>query len=181
MIFSLFGRRFDTASYAVYAAIVAQARQPAFYLQGGVPDTVEGRFDMIVLHASLLFRRLKGEGPKTLESAQQVLDLFFKDMDRSIREMGVSDVSVPRKMKKIGAAYNGRYKVYDTALGADNREAFAAALVRNVYLNEPDPIGLAALVDYGFAAGPVLSSQGSDMLLAGQIVWPSYDAREATV
>src|SRR6476620_11735781 len=86
------------AVYAVYGAIVSQSRQPIFYEKWGVPDTVTGRFDMISVHMALLFRRLRQEKKAGTEFSQAVFDLFFKDMDRSLREMGVGDLGVPKKI-----------------------------------------------------------------------------------
>jgi cytochrome b pre-mRNA-processing protein 3 len=172
MLFGLFGRRFADKTHAVYGAIVAQARQPAFYLDYGVPDKVESRFDMVVLHGFLLFRRMAGEPAETRAEAQDVLDLFFLDMDRTLREMGIGDISVPKKMKKIAEAYAGRSEAYGRALDAGDRAAFAAALGRNVYGGAPDPAGAAALADYAFAADAALRAVPAADLLAARLPWP---------
>src|SRR5690242_9073061 len=87
---------------ALYGAIVAQARAPAFYMNYGVPDTLDGRFELLVLHAFLYFRRLKREpAAEAGEAGQAVFDLMFLDMDRSLRELGVGDLSVPKKIKRM--------------------------------------------------------------------------------
>jgi cytochrome b pre-mRNA-processing protein 3 len=137
MIFRLFRRDPQAASItALYGAIVAQARHPGFYLDFGVPDTPEGRFDMIVLHLALVCRRLgRAEGPdqgpaRTL--SQAVFDMFCRDMDHSLREMGVGDLGVPKKMQKLGEAFYGRLDAYDRALAVAGDEDLAAALRRNV-------------------------------------------------
>src|ERR1700748_3412265 len=105
---------------ALYGAIVAQARRPAFYGLWGVPDTMLGRFDMVVLHAALLLRRLRAVDAATAGLAQDlgqgVFDAFCRDMDDNLREMGVSDIGVPRKMRKLAEAFYGRARAYDTAL-----------------------------------------------------------------
>lgn len=134
MILSLF--RKDTATepvYAVYNSIVAQSRQPLFYAQWGVPDTVTGRFDMISLHMALLFRRLrKGDKPEK-DFSQAVFDLFFKDMDRSLREMGVTDLGVPKKIQKMGNIFFGLLAALNAAMDAKDVEQVAGVLARNVY------------------------------------------------
>src|SRR3954471_23955698 len=116
MIFSLF--RKSTAPHAAseaYSSIVAQSRQERFYADWGVPDTVTGRFDMISLHLALVLRRLKGE-PQAKEFGQALVDLFFRDMDRSLRELGVTDLGVPNKVKKMGNVLYGLVGVLGEAL-----------------------------------------------------------------
>ena len=144
MIFRLFRRDPQAASItALYGAIVAQARHPGFYLDFGVPDTPEGRFDMIVLHLALVCRRLcRAEGPdqgpaRTL--SQAVFDMFCRDMDHNLREMGVGDLGVPKKMQKLGEAFYGRLDAYDRALAVAGEAELAAALGRNV-LGEGAPV-----------------------------------------
>ena len=100
----------------LYGAIVAQARAPEFYTDYGVPDTVEGRFDMVVLHVYLVFRRLAEAGEAARARGQEMFDLFIEDMDASMRELGVSDLAVPRKMRAMAEGYYGRTGVYDAAL-----------------------------------------------------------------
>src|ERR1700739_217780 len=113
MKFQLFASRPTNSTIdAVYGAIVAQARLPGFYLAYGVPDTVEGRFDMIVLHLVLLFRRLAREA-EFRELAQGIFDRFCNDMDHNLREMGVGDQSVPKEMRRLGEAFYGRAGVYE--------------------------------------------------------------------
>ncbi|MDQ2083686.1 ubiquinol-cytochrome C chaperone family protein [Xanthobacteraceae bacterium Astr-EGSB] len=133
MVFGMFGRpqRGATAA-ALYAAIVAQSRRPEFYTEYGVADTIDGRFDLIVLHQTLLLRRLTREGYlHTL--AQEIFDTFCRDMDGNLREMGVGDLAVPKRMLKFGEAFYGRFNAYDQALAAGDREMLAAALARNLF------------------------------------------------
>jgi cytochrome b pre-mRNA-processing protein 3 len=133
MIFQLFRRSPRSDSVAVlYGTIVAQAREPAFYQSYGVPDTVEGRFEMVVLHTILLLRRLRSEPQQARRIGQALFDHFCRDMDANLREMGVGDLGVPRKMKTIGEAFYGRKAVYEGALDGDGDE-LAAAIGRNVY------------------------------------------------
>src|SRR5438105_12562141 len=121
MILRLFRptRRPDTIA-ALYGAIVAQARHPAFYVHYGVPDTMEGRFDMIVLHAALFFRRLRGESNADRALGQSVFDLFCRDMDHSLREIGVGDLAVPKHMLRLAEAFYGRAAAYDLAIASDD-------------------------------------------------------------
>jgi cytochrome b pre-mRNA-processing protein 3 len=115
---------------AIYGMIVTQAREPWFYRDGGVPDTVNGRFDLLVLHLWLVLRRLRSiEGSTSL--SQGLFDRFCEDMDANLREMGVGDLSVPKRMQAFGEAFYGRSKAYDAAL-ASGSEALAQALCRNV-------------------------------------------------
>src|SRR5215468_6092646 len=135
MIFRLFRRDpRDRTIAALYGAIVAQARKPDFYLGYGAPDTAEGRFDMIVLHLALLCRRLGREGATDAlaQSVNQgVFDMFCRDMDHNLREMGVSDLSVPKTMRKLGEAFYGRLDTYDRALAQADDAELGAALARN--------------------------------------------------
>ncbi len=105
MVFQLFRSNGRAGTIrALYGVIVAQARLPAFYRAYGVPDTVEGRFDMIVLHVALFFRRVRADD-EVRALGQLVFDAFCRDMDHNLREMGVSDVRLPRRMRDLGAAY----------------------------------------------------------------------------
>ena len=119
---------------AIYGMIVTQAREPLFYRDLGGPDTVNGRFDVLLLHLWLVLRRLKslGDGPGL---SQALFDHFCNDMDDNLREMGVGDLTVPKRMQAFGEAFYGRTAAYDLAL-ADGREALAQALCKNVLNGE---------------------------------------------
>src|SRR5215469_7862288 len=133
MMFQFFrrGSRSSTIA-ALYGTIVAQARAAPFYRDYAVPDTVNGRFEMVVLHVVLVLRRIgsKGEGRQL---GQALFDWFCRDMDGSLREMGVGDLAVPKKMRKIGEAFYGRQAAYAAALDAMDASALAAVLERNVF------------------------------------------------
>ena len=155
---------------ALYAALLAQARQPAFY-QGGVPDTLEGRFDLMLLHLLLLLRRLR-EDALTRTLAQDVFDLFFREMDRALREMGVGDLSVPRRVHDMAEAFYGRARAYDAALEAEGDEALAAALDRNVFAGTGDREAPARLARYVRAAVETLAAVPREDFLAGRLRFP---------
>ena len=117
---------------ALYAQIVAAARQTVFYSDWNVPDTPLGRFEMLSLHMYLVQHRLRGEDGVAAEVAQVLIDEFFLDVEHSLRELGISDVGVPKRMKKLAKMFYGRTAAYDEALRDDDRVALAAALARNV-------------------------------------------------
>lgn len=157
------------AADALYGAVVAQARLPAHYGAGGVADTVDGRFDLIVLHLWLLSRRLRGEGEAGAALAQALLDTTFDDMDRNLREMGVGDLGVGRKVKVMARAWHGRSAAYERAIGEDDAQALVLVLGRNL-LDGGDGRRLAAYVG---EAERALAAQPGALLLAGEAVFPA--------
>jgi cytochrome b pre-mRNA-processing protein 3 len=161
--------------------IVAQARAPAFYSSYGVPDTVAGRMDMIVLHLVLLLRQLRAIPDSSAASAlsQQVFDRFCEDMDDNFREMGVGDLAVPKEMRRVGEAFYGRASAYDAALAAQDIAALAAALARNVYgrRNLADaPLGARRLAAYMQETATRLSAQTAGALARGEFDFPDPQA-----
>ena len=156
------------AVFAVYSALVAQSRQPRFYAEWGVPDSVTGRFDMICLHVALLFRRLRGEGKVAADFGQAVFDLFFKDMDRSLREMGVGDLSVPKKIKKMGSAFYGLLASVDAPIAHGDAAALEAVLVRNIYDGQ-SATGAGDLAAYLLTESARLASLPTTEILAGRV------------
>ena len=175
MIFNLFRPKAHDPVDLIYLDVVAKARQPGFYLDFSVPDTVEGRFEMIIVHLALLFHRLRNEDERARKAAQTVVEAFFNDMDRSLREMGIGDTSVPKKMKKLGKAYNGRSLAYFKALDEDDRDAFSAAVLRNVMAldagTETDAqiSGARAIADYAFATAILMQSLPVSDILSGKL------------
>jgi cytochrome b pre-mRNA-processing protein 3 len=137
MIFPRFRRpaRTDTIS-ALYGMIVAQARLPCFYRDYAVADTVNGRFDLIVLHLALVLDRLaQDEALKSL--GQGIFDRFCEDMEHNLREMGISDLKVPKEMQRMGEAFYGRAQAYQAALAADGDAVLTQAIARNIYGGSP--------------------------------------------
>jgi cytochrome b pre-mRNA-processing protein 3 len=169
-LFSRRSRRVATIE-ALYGAIVAQARVPVFYLEYRVPDTVNGRFEMILLHAGLLLDRLSGEAGAIRAAGQEVFDRFCQDMDDTLRERGVSDVKVPREMKRVAEAFYGRQAAYRTALNGNDPAALTDALRRNVYAGEPDKAA-SRLAVYMRGVVEGLRRQEAADLAEGQLVWP---------
>jgi len=172
MILPLFRRPGRTID-ALYGAIVAQARSAYFYAEMGVPDTVSGRFDMVLLHVVLVLRRLReGEaGERAL--APGLFDAFCRDMDHNLREMGISDQGLPRHMQRVGEAFYGRAQAYEAALGtAADEGALADALARNVYPETADGLCAAALARYVRSVAEVLGTQPIAALAAGVISFP---------
>jgi cytochrome b pre-mRNA-processing protein 3 len=153
---------------AVYGAIVAAARHPRLYDSWGVPDTVDGRFDMVALHLILVLDRLRKEGPDDPFS-QQLTDYFFADMDRSLREMGAGDLSVGKKVRRMAEVFYGRAKAYAAPLAAGDREGLAEALARNVYANPLGSGEALRLAAYAIAASEHLRRLGARGILEGRL------------
>lgn len=144
---------------AVYGMIVAQARSPSFYRGYGVPDTVGGRFDMIVLHLVLVLRRLREASANVRPLGQQLFDRFCRDMDHNFREMGVGDLAVPKEMRRVAEAFYGRAGAYDAALDGGDGAALEAALARNVFGVPEPPLGVRRLAAYMHEAARQLATQ----------------------
>jgi cytochrome b pre-mRNA-processing protein 3 len=153
----------------IYGMIVTRAREPLFYRDLGVPDTVNGRFDLVLLHLWLVLRRLKSVGSGTALS-QALFDHFCTDMDDNLREMGVGDQTVPKRMREFGEAFYGRTAAYDMAL-TEGREALAQALCKNV-LNGERIEQARALAAYAESAAAELAQLDETTLLAGRFAFP---------
>ena len=161
---------------ALYGAIVAQARTPSFYAAYLVPDTVEGRFDMIVLHLALVLRRLRREPTELGALGQSVFDLFCTDMDHSLREMGVGDLAVPKHMRRLGEAFYGRALAYDRALENQCGELLASALARNLFpAEDATPPGAVRLASYVRATEGGLNAQLGAAIASGALHFPDPD------
>lgn len=167
-------RRFERAGYELYCAAVAAARQPWFYRDLGVPDTLDGRFDLVGLHAFLVIRRLSALPPPGPDVSQALFDAMFSDMDINLREMGVSDLSVGKRVKAMWEAFHGRSAAYESALAANDDAALAEALIRNVWRGAaPAPDGprrLAQLVRHHVAT---LEQLDPTALQAGTLSFPA--------
>ena len=116
----------------IHGEIVAAARAPALFQRFGVADTLEGRFEMVVLHAALTLRRLIASGPAGADMAQDLVDAVFRGFEDALREMAIGDAGVARRLKTMAGDFGGRSRAYGTALDAKDRAALALALARNV-------------------------------------------------
>jgi cytochrome b pre-mRNA-processing protein 3 len=157
----------DPATAALYAACVAAARRPVFYAAYGVPDSVDGRFDMLLLHVTLAMLRLSDAAAR-----QRLFDRLFADMDRSLREMGVGDMRIGKKMKPMLAGFYGRAKAYRAALAEPGDEALAAALTRNLYGKDGVAEHAPVIAGYCRACVAALAAEDGRALAEGRVVFP---------
>lgn len=152
-IFKYMGRLFGLTSppqgiNRLYKIIVAQARNTTFYTDLGVPDSVAGRFDLISLHVFVVMRRLKDLGEDGQETSQELFDVMFTDMDRNMREMGVGDMGVGKKVKALAISFYGRIKAYDEGLEQGD-EVLMESLRRNLYSEtDVDRTNLKTMMNY---------------------------------
>jgi cytochrome b pre-mRNA-processing protein 3 len=166
----------QAAGQALYTASARQARQPAFYGPLGVADSGEGRFELYTLHVALILIRLKGQGAVAADTAQRLFDTYVRALDDALREMGVGDLSVGKKMRKLGAAFYGRVKSYEEALEAlPDRAGLEATLERTV-LEDGDVAAAPALAAYVLRANDELGRQPLNDLLEGRVQWPLIDS-----
>lgn len=159
-------RRGEAIASSLYGAIVAQARRSALYAGLGVPDSVAGRFEMVVLHTILVTRRLASAAEAERAAGQGVFDLFCQDMDHSLREMGVGDLSVPKTMRKVGEAYFGRAGAYEPGLAASDAALLAEPIGRTVFGEAAAPGAARALAAYAVAAAEKLNAQDAAAIVA---------------
>jgi cytochrome b pre-mRNA-processing protein 3 len=165
--------KLDETIERLYGAIVAQARQRVFYSDLAVPDTVEGRFDLLVLHIHLLYRRLSAESVPMRDIGQGVFDRFVADMDATLRELGVGDLAVPKRMRAMGEAFYGRSAVYDAALADADESKLAGALLRNVYSSDSAREDSAELLSrYVRETAARLSESSADAIVTGAFDFP---------
>ncbi len=179
---SFFGNRgkgFSEPALGLYRAAVAAARAPEFYARLGVPDTPDGRFDMIAIHVFLALRRLGQEQGPARDAArgiaQELTDLLVADMDRNLREMGVGDLSVGKQVKALAAAFRGRVAAYDAALDRpDDAGALAEALGRNVFrqAGRAPEDGISRIAEHIRTVAAALADQPWPSIAAGTIIFP---------
>lgn len=168
---------------ALYGAVAMQARQPAFYRAGGVPDTIDGRFDLLTLHLVLLLCRLQGQGRAAEHMRQHLFDLLAADMDRNLRELGVGDMGISRRVKVMGQAFWGRLAAYDAALqtAAEQRQsALMTALDKNLYGTVPGTEAmLAQMARYVLTIRDSLDRQPLTLILSGKLNFPDFESENA--
>ena len=160
------------AGRELYDAAARQARRPEFYRALGAADTVEGRFELYSLHVALLLIRLKGQGQIAAETAQHLFDAYARALDDALRELGVSDVKVGRRMKALGQAFYGRLKSYGDAIEALPDSQALEALLQRTALEERAGGTAAALAHYVVRVAGDLEGQDLPALLQGRVTWP---------
>lgn len=178
-LFALFRRKpHERSGFELYGAAVAAAREPWFFQALAVPDTLDGRFDLVGLHVALLIRRLRQDpDPRGAALAQAVFDAMFADMDINLREMGVSDLTVGKRVKRMWEAFHGRCLAYEAALDAGDVPALATALERNVWRAEtaasPPPAAALALARHVAEGAALLAGQPMAGLMRGEARFPA--------
>jgi len=155
----------------LYAACVEQARSPALYTAYAAPDTPTGRFEIYTLHVVALLDRLGGHGPQAAETAQALFDTYLKALDHALRELGVGDLSVGKKMRRLGEAFFGRAKSYQAAYKAlPDRSELEALIARTVYV-AGDAERAPELAAYAAGQREHLEGQPLAEILAGRVTW----------
>lgn len=164
----------DTAS-ELYGRVVAQARAAPYYSAHGVPDTPEGRLEMILLNLVLLLRRLQRGGEATAELTRALSETYVTDMDDCMREMGVSDISVARKVKKAAAALHDRGRDYGAALTAGDRAGLARLIARHAMeiVDGAATPGSERISSHAFEVEAAMSAASLDAVIGGTANLPS--------
>ena len=160
------------AAELAFARVVAQARQRVFFVDFGVPDTLDGRFELLCLHAFLYLHRLKRERPRSELLAQAFFDHMFADLDRTLREIGVGDLSVGRHVRRMAEGFYGRVRAYEAGLSAGDG-VLEAALARNLFGTAADAetAPLDRFAEYVRDQAATLRAQSAEALLAGNIAF----------
>ena len=164
---------------ALFGSIASAARQPLHYTRHGLPDTIMGRFEMMTLHMWLFQHRAKGSSAAVEALAQDVVDVFFREVDHTLREIGIGDTSVPKRMKKLARMVYGRWEAYGGALAASDIEAMTDAVLRNVFSEGGDATCARTLAEYAFAVAERLGRQPDEALLGGRVEFPVAPAAAA--
>lgn len=174
------------SSERLYASAVTQARSPAFYRKLGVQDRIDARFELYTIHVALLTNRLYGQGEQASETATALYSVYLSALDHTLRELGVGDLSVAKKVRPLAEALYGRTKAYGEALAGEtpDREALAGLVGRTVFSDQTgEGEGLSAdpepLVDYVIRAHQALAGQDLAALLKGDVSWPAPVAEAA--
>jgi cytochrome b pre-mRNA-processing protein 3 len=161
------------AAHDLYMALVEQARRPVFYAEWGVPDSRDGRLEMVTLHAMLVMRRLRDEGTAGAALSQVLFDVIFADLDRHLREWGVGDLSVGKEVKKLAQSFLGRLTALDPLLSSGNLDAMDKVLGRNVFTEVamPEPALVRRLATYLVMQDRWLAGQDGSALLSGHVAF----------
>lgn len=170
-----FRRRDRQAADVAYAAIVERARAPVFYADWGVPDTLDGRFEVLSLHAFLVLNRMKAKRGRAGTYGQALFNAMFADLDRGLREMGAADIGVGRHVKAMAQAFYGRIVAYEQGLAGDDA-ILCAALARNLYGTVvPSDRALATAARYLRRQTAALAAAPLDRLLAGEVPFAAVE------
>jgi cytochrome b pre-mRNA-processing protein 3 len=173
-LLGLFGSRRGNREIVdrIHQAVVEAARRPVFYSQWGVPDTLDGRFDCVILHAVLLMQRLQALPKPADDLASDVVDRLFLGFEEALRELGVGDVVIPKRMKTIAAAFMGRAKAYEEALRQDEvakiQSALSEVLRRNLLGAEATEEQVQFWLGYLKATREALSDCDLDRIIAAE-------------
>ncbi len=167
--FFSFSREKETA-HDLYRVVVEQARQPVFYRDFAVEDSIDGRFDMITLHMALVIRRLRRDADVSRKLSQALFDYMFDDMDLNLRELGVGDMGVLKRVKKMAKAFYGRLDAYDKGIDESGDSVLIGALKRNLYRDRdiPEEI-LVGMADYVRRQSAHLEALHIDSLMKGEV------------
>lgn len=170
-MFALFKSKnpYEQDARNIYAGILTSIRRPEFYTAYGVPDTLDGRFDLMVLHLFMVMDRVLAEGAIAKTFNQALFDITFSDMDQALRQAGIGDMGVPKHMRRMMKGFNGRVNAYQSSLTDD--AALEGALLRNLYgtLAAPELGQVRAMKTYIQASRDLIKRQPFDELRAGQM------------
>ena len=160
-----FRRRASTRNLIadLHTRVVELSRDPSLYLRSGMPDSVEGRFESLTLHVLLVLRRLRHLPPPAGDVAQELVDAVFAHLEVALREIGIGDFGVPKRMKKLGQAFYDRTSGYDRLLDAGEPKPLAAAIAERL---GTDPVGLVPFAEYALKSEALLSRADLDAILA---------------
>ena len=180
-MFKWFGHssQLDKIALQIYGSIVTQARSKAFYTVYGITDSPTGRFDMLTVHMVLVQIRLLQEAEKAREISQLLSETFVRDMDHSLREMGVGDLSVAKRVRRMNNALLGQLRLYASLIDEAEAEPLAAALERNIITGEAadsatesHPSQALKLSHYMRMGHKQLAEQSYDSIIAGELAFP---------
>jgi cytochrome b pre-mRNA-processing protein 3 len=170
------------AAEKIYDAIVAQSRNPVFYVRCGVPDTLSGRFDMLVIHMFIVMQNLKLGGKEGELLGREIVEAFVKEMDSMVRDLGVMDLQVPQEVRKIASLFYGQLIVYTDAVEKKNRQALAEAVWKSFHSgDESANVAANELADYILRGIRNISEMPLNMLLQGNLMFPEVAALKQAV
>lgn len=169
-------RRLSETATELYGAVVARAREPHFYAVLGIPDTPEGRYEMIVMHLVQVLERLRAEGPGGVGLSRALIETFVADMDGAMREMGVGDLSVPKKVKSAAAGLYARADAFRQGVEGPDRAALGRAIGRLTLVAAEDDPRAAALAEYYRATWSAVRTLPASEVMDGRLAFPPLQA-----